>query len=437
MALFSEFKPSGSADWRKQLEKDLKGDVYQSLVWHNENGIDIKPFYTREDLQNAYSPAFLHKDWDIAVQPKGKDAPTVNSALLRALAGGASSVWVDLRESDLEKTLREVQLQFIRATFIGGPAEANSLKSYLAKNYNGENLAFSLLCTSFKNEHDAQEQLQTASQFSNFTSASLLGIDVAWAHHRGCKAVFELALVLAQLAEFANSAGTKLKSLRFSVRMGVNSDYFVQMAKLRAVRRLWLLMQEQMGTSGDLQLLVETAEWNKSITDPYTNLLRSTVEAMAAVSGGCNELLVKGFDLYSEDEKKLSQRMAINQQLILKDECYFDKMGDVACGSYFIENLTDVLAVKALDLFKQIENKGGYFKYLNSGELENELQSQAEARKQSLKEQKEFLVGVNKFRHEKDVEINLKKDLERLRSLSVQRPALNFELDTLLNASHA
>lgn len=427
--LFSEFKPITAAEWKAQLVKDLKGESPDSLVWKNENGFDIQPFYTAEDLHQTYEPAFTHADWDICVNRKSSDAKALNIRLLKDLAGGATSISFAVEALDLEVALKDVQLNYIRSGFEADPMRALELKLFLEKNYDPAEIKASVFPKNFSSEQDLHNWKQVNDAFRYHKNIYTLCFDALPFHNLNCHAYYEVALILSGLNEYLNAlSGNSLPESHVVVKTGVSSDYFIQVAKLRAIRRLWKLITAEYKISNGLHLVVETSSTNKSISDSYNNLLRTTVEAMAAVAGGCNELIVTGFDLFHASDNTLSARMAINQQLILKEESYLDKMADVACGSYYLESITDAIAARALQAMKQIEAGGGYFKFLENNSIMKEIAIQAKQKETLVADQKQIAIGVNKFRNEKE---NIRLDaaeLARLEQLPLNNPVLNFEL---------
>jgi len=210
------------------------------------------------------------------------------------------------------------------------------------------------------------------------------------------------------------------------IRTGVDSDLFVQIAKLRALRRLWEIIKPEFNRKGDLYIIAETSLANKSVSDQYNNLLRSTVEAFGAIAGGCNELVVHNFDALSGKPNKTATRLALNQQHILKEESYLDKMADVGCGSYYIESLTDLIATRALEAFKEIMKKGGYFVSLENGSVQKEIDKHYNAREVKINNGEAVLVGVNKFRNEKDQPQYTGVE-ETLKEKSIRNPGLVWE----------
>jgi len=140
-----------------------------------------------------------------------------------------------------------------------------------------------------------------------------------------------------------------------------------------------------------------TSRWNKTLYDPYVNLLRTQTEAMSAILGGTDSLTVEPFDIVFRNPDEFSERIARNQQLILKEEAYFEKVADPAAGSYYIENLTNMIAENAWKLFLEIEDRGGFLLCLKSGFIQNKLSEAASRRKLDIASGKEILLGTNRF----------------------------------------
>lgn len=428
--LFSEFNPSSAEEWKAQLLKDLKGEAFESLIWKNDNGFDVRPFYTGEDLKQDYEPAFTHADWEICVAAKAGDAKQANLWLLKQLNSGATAIALHGDQGDAETLLKHIQLNFIRSSFHISEKYVSGLRSHLEKNYALADLQCSLFPETFKNAKDLHNWLEVTSPFQNCKNIRTRSVDALAFHNQDCLAYYEVAIILSALNEYLNAAnGNKINDAAFAVKTGVSSDYFVQIAKLRAIRRLWKVLSAEYNLNNELYLVVETGSTNKSISDSYNNLLRTTVEAMAAVSGGCNELLVTGFDTFFSVNASLSDRMAVNQQLILKEESFLDKMADTGCGSYYIESLTDAIAQKALDALKYFEKEGGYFACLEKNIFSNEIKQQAAKKAELINTQKQISIGVNKFRNEKEkIDLSAEK-IAQLKNLEIVNPVLNFELE--------
>lgn len=428
-SLFSEFKPITAEEWKAQITKDLKGEAFENLTWNNENGFDIKPFYTSADLQQTYQPAFTHGDWDICVNGKSQDAAILNAQLLKQLNSGATAIAIHCCGLDLNVALRGIGLNFIRFTFYVDTESASTLHKYLLENYaDPASLYGSFFPEKLSSDAELSHWLSVMNDFNNFVNIKTAAIDNLSFHNLNCVAYYEVALILSGLNEYLNSSSSLRPKESFVIKTGVNTDYFIQIAKLRAIRRLWSVLSADYNVSSDLHVIVESSMTNKSISDSYNNLLRTTLEAMAAVSGGCNELIITEFDALWSVNKNLAERMAINQQLILKEESYLDKMADIACGSYYIESMTDIIATKALDTLKRFEQAGGYFKCLEKNIFSSEISAQAAKKAELINNKSQIVIGVNKFKNEKEtISINATQ-IEQLKQSSLNNPVLNFEL---------
>lgn len=431
--LFSEFTPTTATDWKNQLIKDLKGEPYENLVWQNENGINIQPFYTQEDLKQNYEPAFTHADWDICVHKSNLTSKEINTQLLADLNRGASSISIDCNAVDFEIALKDIQLNYIQSTLFVNETTAKTLKTYLEKHFNLNDLNISLFPEKFSTQNDLDNWKNVCALFKDHHNIKTISVNSLPFHNQSCLAYYEVALILSALNEYLQDPIATRSTSKFVIKTGVNSDYFIQIAKLRTIRRLWTILKTEYNLTNDLHLIVETTLTNKSVSDKYNNLLRTTIESMAAIAGGCNELIVTEFDVLFTENEKLSSRMAINQQLILKDESYLNKMADISCGSYYIESITDALANKALEAFKRFEKEGGYFKCIEKNIFTNEIKLQANQRNELFKDGKQLAIGVNKFRNEKENISIPKQKLDELKHLTINNAVLNFELENFFN----
>lgn len=428
--LFSEFNPTTASEWKAQLIKDLKGEPFNNLIWHNENGFDIQPFYSAEDLQHSYQPAFTHSDWDICVKNKHGDSKQINIQLLNDLNLGATSIYVDCDNINFEIALQDIQLNFISSTFYIHPKDIEWLTNYLSKNYKLNELNISFIPKRLNNEKDLKYWRNVIALFSQYKKIKTISVDNLVYHNQNCFAYYEVALIFSQLNEIISNQIINTKA-NIVIKTGINGDYFVQIAKLRAVRRLWEILKKEYQLTNGLHLIIETSLTNKSISDSYNNLVRTSIESMAAVLGGCNELIVNSYDTLFPRNKKLGDRMAINQQLILKEESYLNKMADVSCGSYYIEIITDTIAIKALDTFKRFEELGGYFKCLEEKVFENEISKQAQQKSDAINSQKEISIGINKYKNEKEKIILNSSVKKHLQQLAINNPVLKFELQNI------
>jgi len=234
----------------------------------------------------------------------------------------------------------------------------------------------------------------------------LIGVNGISFCNAGASAVMELAFSLATGNEYISElTGIGLpvdvvaKNIQFN--LGSGSNYFMEIAKLRAARMLWarIVKAWEPESEDSLKTFIhsETSDFNKTIYDPYVNLLRTTTEAMASAIGGVNSLYVKPFDRNFRDSSDFSERIARNIQIILKNEAYFDKVTDPSAGSYYIESLTDSLVSETWKLFQQIEKDGGYIVALENGFIQEQIEELCRKRSMNLALRKEVLVGTNQY----------------------------------------
>lgn len=201
-------------------------------------------------------------------------------------------------------------------------------------------------------------------------------------HERGATAVQELAFTLAEASD-RMAAGQAVEGLA----LAAGSVYFMEIAKLRAARLLYARVAEAYGAAAETRIHAVTALSNKSIYDPWTNLLRSTTEALSAVLGGADSLRVQAAGYPA--------RLARNVALILKEEAHLDKVADPAGGSWFIESLTASLAAEAWKLFQQVEAMGGYAKA--RAFIDSSIAAAREAKGKEFASRRRVMVGVNHY----------------------------------------
>jgi methylmalonyl-CoA mutase len=225
---------------------------------------------------------------------------------------------------------------------------------------------------------------------SELISLWTIHFDAAYFRNAGFDTVQELAYGLSAGTEYISqltargvSAEAAASKIRFS--FGTGPDYFMEIAKLRAARLLWSVILKGFIPEGckdiRMQIHTVTGRQNKTINDPYVNMLRTQTEAMSAILGGTDSLTVEPYDSVFRKPDEFSERIARNQQLILKEEAYFDKVADPAAGSYYIEKLTDLIVEKSWRLFIETEDLGGFISLLTSGYMKKKISEMAAKRK--------------------------------------------------------
>jgi methylmalonyl-CoA mutase len=219
--------------------------------------------------------------------------------------------------------------------------------------------------------------------------------------------VQQIAYGLAHVNEYLNRIEVINKPLVFEISVGTN--YFFEIAKLRAFRLLFNLIAKEYSPDLNCHFLVSPTKRNKTLYDYNVNMLRTTTECMSAILGGADTIANLPYDTLYHKDNEFGDRIARNQLLILKEESYFDKINNPSDGSYYIESITTQLAEKALALFKNIEANGGFLKQLNEGIIKRKIQESADTEQELFDAGKEILLGTNKHTNKND---KMKNDLE-------------------------
>ena len=187
---------------------------------------------------------------------------------------------------------------------------------------------------------------------------------------------------------------------RIKFNMGVSSNYFMEIAKFRSARMLWAQIVKQYGVADELCKMAvhaETSRFNQTVYDAYVNLLRSQTECMSAALAGVDSITVTPFDTPYKTPDEFSERIARNQQFLLKEESHLDKVVDPAGGSYYVETLTVAIAEQAWKVFLGVEEEGGFLAQINNGAIQKVIRETSEKRHTDVARRKEILLGTNQF----------------------------------------
>ncbi len=414
--LFGDFSPVTDEQWTAQAIKDLKGQDFEKLIWESPDGLTIKPFYTANDTRDI---AALHiekadNNWEICQPLVVCDAKSANTLAHQALMSGATGIDFDLRkvphnEGDFNTLLKGILPEFaglhIQVTQ-DATAYATHFASFLKQHSITKEFVptFSYDTTGEINTADITTHKAILEAFKELPLVRCLAVNGASFNNKGASAIQELALSIAMAAEFIsqlNENGFSNEQLaeRIHFRLGVGSNFFLEIAKLRALRLLWtdLLSSFESSTGISTYLKAESSSWNKTIYDPHNNLLRGTTETLAAAVSSVDSIATLPFDSVYEDPTAFSTRLSRNISLLLKHESYVDKALDPAAGSYYIEALTQELVNKAWEQFELIEKQGGYLECFTKGIVQKQLEEAAEKRQQMLASRRQVLIGVNQY----------------------------------------
>jgi methylmalonyl-CoA mutase len=438
--LFSEFPPVSTFQWEEKIKEDLKGaDYHKKLIWKTDEGINVKPYYRAEDLEGLEYLSGLpgekpfvrgvkkdKNDWIIRQDILTEDITEANRIAVDAVYRGAGAVGLNVKlvtsHKQMQQLLQGIDITKTGINFLSSRSYPLTLELFLyeishrgleeariAGSLNFAPISYLLLKGDFyqswrSNLDEAGYLIQTISK--RLPGFHTLTVNGHLFHNAGAMLVQELAFSLASGNEYmANltskglDADTVATTIRFS--FGIGSSYFMEIAKLRAARLLWASVvgqyQPKKPESSRMFIHSVTSLWNKTIYDPYVNLLRTTTEGMSAAIGNTDSMSILPFDFPYKDESGISRRIARNQQLILKEEAYLDKIIDPAAGSYYIENLTHSIAMHAWELFQSIEEKGGFIECIKTGYIQEEIERSCRKKELDIAQRKTMILGTNQY----------------------------------------
>ena len=429
------------ADWLAQVQKDLKDpNAYDGLRWHSPEGFTVEPYYTAEqtDSQRLVATQAMQKSTPGWLNTPAYDVETgeekiLNARLRNALTNGADALLLNVPdETSLTRLLDSIKLSDSPVFFRLNPGVdgANFWQSlHQIAPYQLKGGIFSGSGTL-----PAQSLANLIEQSSNSPNFRVIGISSHDFHAAGATATQELAFTMARLAETYEQLlehGFTPEQLvpKTTLSVSVGASYFMEIAKLRALRVLTARIFP--APTGQTMLVhCQTSTFYEAKATPYTNLLRATTEAMAAVIGGADALTIRPYDAVSGITNEFSERIARNVSTLMKAESYLDKVADPAAGSYYIENLTQQLVEAAWTLFQQVQNMGSFTKAMEAGNIQLELDSSYAAKVNAVRNGR-VLVGVTKFRHDESEGEPAKSPSDRngepLVGLSSRRLAEPFE----------
>ncbi len=407
--LFSEFPASTPEQWRNQVIKDLKGaDFDEKLIWHTPDGIAVKPYYTSADIANHTKPVFSHAQWQHCIDVYVNDSKVANEFAVKALDKGATGLHFIIESAvDCNSLFKQILFEYIFCVVEIKTTDSAVIKlvhQYFEQYPDKQSikelyLVLNPLWLIENRKHDAlafyqKECIELVAQ-QNF----VLKINATTYANAGANHIQQLGFVLAQCNTYLEHA-TLVKVLNgkpLVIEVSVGANYFFEIAKLRALRQAIAFLLKQYGITMEVILLSKTAINNKSAADSFTNLLRTTTEAMAAVIGGCNALSIGRYDMHIQDKNEQAVWWALNQSLMLEHEAYFNQMADVAAGSYYIEKLTQQITENAWETFKDIEGTGGWLAYFESGDATRTTQEAFSNLIQQFQNKENVMIGVTQF----------------------------------------
>ena len=411
-SLFNGFEDVSSKQWKQKIQFDLKGaDYNEALIYKSLEGIDIKPFYNQEDIINIKNEVSHPSIWKNSVKITVDQASNSNLKALKEIKRGAESIHFIIYNEQIEpnELLLNIpsgvsvylETNFLSSAYIqklNEHAKQTDLNIYVLTDIIGNLAKTGNWYDTLTTDHT---QLDTI--VANTNLKSTLSIDLGLYQNAGATMVQQLAYGLGHANEylhhFESSSMITLKNTIPVFKVAVGGNYFFEIAKLRALRMLWSALATEYNALPQCYIIAYPSHRNKTILDYNVNMLRTTTECMSAVLGGADTVQNIPYDDIYHLENDFGTRISLNQLLILKNESYFNLVSNPASGSYYIESLTNQIAERALELFKNIEEGGGFLNQLKSGIIQKKIKESAEKEQELFDNEKIILTGSNKYKN--------------------------------------
>ena len=438
--LFTEFPPVSTEQWEEVIKADLKGADYErKLVWKTPEGFNVRPYYRAENLAGlkflgSEAGVFpyvrgtrAHNRWKIHQTVIVNCPKEANAVALKILNAGVDSIEFQIvpetfSAEDLNTLLKDIHIPAVEITFSGSKT-AHVAELVIAKiekeqlpaeevhiNFCIDPLVKKLTSKgSFCSENGAkcfEKIADLVRKTKTYKGIRVITVSGEIFSNAGSTIVEALAFSLAaghdylvRLMDMGFTIEEAAKKIRFS--QAITSNYFMEIAKLRAGRMLWANIVKAYNPAKNCPCKMfthaVTSTWNQTVYDPYINMLRGTTEAMSAAIAGVHSLEVTPFNASFAEPDEFSKRIARNVELLLKHESHFDQVVDPAGGSYYIENLTQSIAAEAWKLFLELEEKGGYVAAFESGYVVERVDASAAAKDKSVAQRRITLLGANQY----------------------------------------
>ena len=433
--LFSQFPPVSYDTWRAKVDADLKGVPFEKkLVWRTNEGFQVQPMYQRADIEDfktldsnpgEYPYVRGTRDnnhWLVRQEIIADDPAEANAKALDVLGKGVTSLGFKVKEPTREAVaamLEGIDLEKVEINFSCCPRCSVELVQALAEvlkekgamaTFRGS-VEYNPLKPAFRHgaEVNTVNVTETAKalleEARGIPGLKVLSVNSDIFNNAGAYIYQELGYALAWGAQWMTlltDAGVDASEAarRIKFNMGISSNYFMELAKFRAARMLWAQIARQYGADEEackMECHAVTSRFNQTLFDAHVNLLRSQTEAMSAALAGVDSITVTPFDTPYQTPDEFSQRIARNQQLLLKEESHLDKVADPAGGSYYVETLTVSLAKEAWKLFMEVDDNGGFFPCVNAGKIQEAVNASCSKRHDDMARRKEALLGTNQF----------------------------------------
>lgn len=433
--LFEQFPGVTTEEWRAKVDADLKGAPFEKkLVWRTNEGFDVQPMYRAEDIADLKTTESLpgeypfvrgtrnENNWLTRQNIIAETPQQANEIALDVVTKGVTSLGFSVSEPTKETVatlLNGIDLAAIEINFNSCQSKVEALASalveYLKENNASETFHGSIDFNPLRKalRHGAEVPADVVERAANIIATvadvpalRVISVDSEVFNAAGAYIYQELGYALSwgaqwltALTEAGLDVDTVAKRIKFN--MGISSNYFMELAKFRAGRMLWAQIVKQYAPACDcackMHVHAATSRFNQTIYDAHVNLLRSQTESMSAALAGVDSITTLPFDLPYKTPDAFSERIARNQQFLLKEESHLDKVVDPAGGSYYVETLTVSIAEEAWKLFIATEEEGGFFAAVNAGSVQAAVNKSGKKRHEDMARRKEILLGTNQY----------------------------------------
>lgn len=414
--LFNQFEPISTKQWKQQIQFELKGlDYNETLVWESPEGIKVKPFYHNDETLSNISTVAPKKPFTIIQNIFVHDVRKSNVRALDTLQRGAESIRFTFENDSvsMEQLMQNLPLQnityYFHLPFLSIDL-VTTIHTFATKN---NATVYTLIDPIGHLEKEGnwfenlEKDFEKLNAIASKTSIPFLTISSGIYQNAGANIVQQLAYTLAHINEYFNRIPAINQPITVEISVGTN--YFFEIAKLRALRILIKTLASAYDHNLECHIIATPTKRNKTVYDYNVNMLRTTTECMSAILGGADGVANLPYDALYHKDNEFGDRIARNQLLVLKHESYFDKVNNPADGAYYIESVTEQLAEKALELFKDIEKNGGLISQLIDGTIQRKINESAHKEQELFDSGKEVLLGTNKYPNKND---HMKNDLE-------------------------
>lgn len=399
--LFDEFNTVSAKQWKQKIQFELNGKDYnETLLWHSNEGVTIRPFYTKEDrthLKINYNTKKINYCQSFFID----DTKVINALITKAIENNTDAIYLSadkifdyksvFKGIDHKKTLIYFDFSFLDSEFL------IELHSY----FSSKNVFF---CTdsigNLARTGNWHKNLQSDHQeLAKIIDATYNSIQVNTSIYQnaGANIAQQLAYGLAHANEYLNLYGEE-NAGKIHFKFAIGSNYFFEIAKLRAFRILWEALLNQYNINNvTAHIFAQPTLRNKTVYNAQSNSLRTTTECMSAILGGADSIINFRHDIIHKKNNKKTQEIADKQLQALINKIGLDSPENIVNGTYYIEALTEQLAEKSLTIFKQIEKGGGFLKQLKDGIIQQKIKESSEKEELEFEKSKTPIFNLNKL----------------------------------------